>query len=114
MAPGKRSLEGRRKNRARYRAKRARAAKVDRPSPPMPVASSTSSPRYHDWDGDISFSPRYEKLSLALAKAVRAKAEAWVRRPETEMANKWVALGIERESEQLAATLARLLESAGL
>ncbi|KAF4679611.1 hypothetical protein FOZ60_014845 [Perkinsus olseni] len=130
MAPGKRSLEGRRKNRARYRAKRARAAKVDRPSPPMPVASSTSSPRYHDWDGDISFSPRYEKLSLALAKAVRAKAEAWVRRPEvrnfllryeqasrleqTEMANKWVALGIECESEQLAATLARLLESTGL
>ncbi|KAF4683529.1 hypothetical protein FOZ60_009006 [Perkinsus olseni] len=169
MASGKRSLEGRRKNRARYRAKRARAAEVDQPIPPMPVASSAGSPQHDDvggsstlhpweanasevfasfspesippvdgtgfpdlsqWDGDISFSPRYEKLSLALAKAVRAKAEAWVRRPEvrnfllryeqasrleqTEMANKWVALGIERESEQLAATLARLLESAGL
>ncbi|KAF4727291.1 hypothetical protein FOZ62_029447, partial [Perkinsus olseni] len=169
MAPGKRSLEGRRKNRARYRAKRARAAEVDQPIPPMPVASSAGSPQHDDvggssalhpweanasevfasfspesippvdgtgfpdlsqWDGDISFSPRYEKLSLALAKAVRAKAEAWVSRPEvrnfllryeqasrleqTEMANKWVALGIERESEQLAATLARLLESAGL
>ncbi|KAF4682802.1 hypothetical protein FOZ60_010082 [Perkinsus olseni] len=169
MVPGERSVEGRRKNRARYRAKRARAAETDRPIPPLPVASFAGSPQHDDvggsstlhsweantpdvfasfppesippvdgtgfpdlsqWDGDISFSPRYEKLSLALAKAVRAKAEAWVRRPEvrnfllryeqasrleqTEMANKWVALGIERESEQLAATLARLLESAGL
>ncbi|KAF4694528.1 hypothetical protein FOZ60_007763 [Perkinsus olseni] len=110
MVPGERSVEGRRKNRARYRAKRARAAETDRPIPPLPVASSTSSPQHDD--------------------AVRAKAEAWVRRPEvrnfllryeqasrleqTEMANKWVALGIECESEQLAATLARLLESTGL
>ncbi|KAF4683983.1 hypothetical protein FOZ60_008349 [Perkinsus olseni] len=110
MVPGERSVEGRRKNRARYRAKRARAAETDRPIPPLPVASFAGSPQHDD--------------------AVRAKAEAWVRRPEvrnfllryeqasrleqTEMANKWVALGIECESEQLAATLARLLESTGL
>ncbi|KAF4692641.1 hypothetical protein FOZ60_012940 [Perkinsus olseni] len=148
MVPGERSVEGRRKNRARYRAKRARAAETDRPIPPLPVASFAGSPQHDDvggsstlhsweantpdvfasfppesippvdgtgfpdlsqWDGDIAFSPRRPEVRNFLLRYEQAS-----RLEQTEMANKWVALEIECESEQLAATLARLLESTGL
>ncbi|KAF4682645.1 hypothetical protein FOZ60_010266 [Perkinsus olseni] len=99
MVPGERSVEGRRKNRARYRAKRARAAETDRPIPPLPVASL---PVRHN----TTMRPEVRNFLLRYEQASRLE--------QTEMANKWVALGIECESEQLAATLARLLESTGL
>ncbi|KAF4667903.1 hypothetical protein FOZ61_007508 [Perkinsus olseni] len=133
------------KNRARYRAKRARASETDRPIPPLPVASFAGSPQHDDvggsstlhpweantpdvfvsfppesippvdgtgfpdlsqWDGDTAFSPRKEKLSLALAKAVRANV-VWKdpAHSKIRIIKNYRTSGVNHASRMLTATL---------
>ncbi|KAF4684903.1 hypothetical protein FOZ60_007144 [Perkinsus olseni] len=83
MVPGERSVEGRRKNRARYRAKRARAAETDRPILPLPVASL---PVRHNTT--MPSEPRRRPARRPEVRNFPLRYEQASRLEQTEMANK--------------------------